>query len=44
LRLQALLNCLLICCSSVFQAKAHDLVAIDAVRRYERRFVFIVGM
>jgi hypothetical protein len=44
LRLQALLNCLLICCSSVFQAKGDDLVAIDAMRCYERRFVFVVGI
>jgi hypothetical protein len=24
------------------QAKGHDLVAVDAVRCYERRFVFVV--
>jgi hypothetical protein len=44
LGLQALLDCLLICCSSVFQAKGHDLVAVDVVRRYERRFDFVVRM
>jgi hypothetical protein len=44
LGLQALLNCLLVCCSSVFQAKGHDLVAIDAMRSYECCFVFIVRM
>jgi hypothetical protein len=42
LRLQALLNCLLICCSSVFQPESHNLVAIDAMGRYERCFIFIV--
>jgi hypothetical protein len=35
LGLQALLDCLLVCYFSVFQAKGHDLVAIDVVRRYE---------
>jgi hypothetical protein len=44
LRLQALLNCLLICCFGVFQAKGHDLVAIDVVRGYERRFIFVIRM
>jgi hypothetical protein len=44
LGLQALLDCLLVCCSSIFQAKGHDLVAVDAMGRYERRFVFVVGM
>jgi hypothetical protein len=44
LGLQALLNCLLVCCSNIFQTKGHDLVVIDVVRRYERRFIFIVGM
>jgi hypothetical protein len=44
LGLQALLDCLLVCCSSVFQPKDHDLVAIDVVRRYERCFVFVVRM
>jgi hypothetical protein len=27
-----------------FQTKGHDLVAVDAVMRYERRFVFVVRM
>jgi hypothetical protein len=27
-----------------FQAKGHDLIAVDAVGRYERCLVFIVGM
>jgi hypothetical protein len=27
-----------------FQAKDHDLVEIDAMRRYERYFVFVVGV
>jgi hypothetical protein len=27
-----------------FQTKDHDLVAVDVVRRYERRFVFVVWM
>jgi hypothetical protein len=27
---------------SVFQAKGHDLVEIDVVRRYERCFIFVV--
>jgi hypothetical protein len=27
-----------------FQAKGHDLVAVDAVGRYERCFVFVVRM
>jgi hypothetical protein len=27
-----------------FQTKGHDLVAVDVVRRYERRFIFVVGM
>jgi hypothetical protein len=31
LGLQALLDFLLVCCSSVFQAKGHDLVAINAM-------------
>jgi hypothetical protein len=44
LGLQALLDCLLVCCSSVFQAKGHDLVAIDVVGRYECCFIFIVRM
>jgi hypothetical protein len=44
LGLQALLDCLLVGCSSVFQAKGHDLIAIDAVRCYERRFVFVIRM
>jgi hypothetical protein len=41
---EALLDHLLVCCSSVFQAKGHDLVAIDAVSCYDRCFVFVVGM
>jgi hypothetical protein len=36
LGLQTLLDRLLVCCSSIFRAKVHDLVAIDVVRRYER--------
>jgi hypothetical protein len=42
LGLQTLLDRLLICCSSVFQDKGHDLVAIDVVRHYERCFIFVV--
>jgi hypothetical protein len=42
LGLQALLDCLPVCCSNVFQPKGHDLVAVDAVGRYERCFVFVV--
>jgi hypothetical protein len=38
------MNCLLVCCSSVFQAKGHDLVVIDVVRRYEHSFIFVVKM
>jgi hypothetical protein len=41
---QTLLNRLLVSCCRIFQAKSHDFVAIDAMRRYERCFVFIVGM
>jgi hypothetical protein len=44
LRLQALLNFLLICCSNIFQAESHDLIAIDAMGHYEHCFVFVVGV
>jgi hypothetical protein len=44
LRLHALLDCLLICCSIVFKTKGHDLIAVDAMGRYERRLIFVVGM
>jgi hypothetical protein len=42
LQLQALLNCLLVGRTGVFQAKGHDLVAINAIGHYERRLVFII--
>jgi hypothetical protein len=42
LGLQTLLDRFLLCCSSVFQAKGHDLVAVDAVRSYECCFIFVV--
>jgi hypothetical protein len=42
LRLQELLDCLLVGCSGVFQAESHDLVSINAMRCYERCFIFDV--
>jgi hypothetical protein len=44
LRTQALLYRLLVGRTGVFQAKGHDLVAVDVVGCYERRLVFIVGV
>jgi hypothetical protein len=44
LGLQALLNCLLVGCSGVFQARGHDLIALDVVGCYERCLVFVVGV
>jgi hypothetical protein len=41
---QTLLDHFRLCCSRIFQAKGHDLAAIDAMRRYERCFVFVVRM
>jgi hypothetical protein len=42
LRLQTILNCLLVGRTDVFQAKGPDLVVVDAIGRYKPRFVFIV--
>ena len=44
LRLQALLDRLLVCGTNVFKAEGHDLVAIDAIRCDEHRLVLIVRL
>jgi hypothetical protein len=42
LRHQAFPYRLLVGGTSVFQAKDHDLIAVDVVMRYERHFVLVV--
>jgi hypothetical protein len=44
MRTQALLYRLLVGRTSVFQAKCHNLIAVDVVRHYECCLVFIVGV
>jgi hypothetical protein len=44
LRPQSLIYHLLICCSNIFEAKSHDLIAVDVMGRYECCFVFVVGI
>jgi hypothetical protein len=44
LGLQALLYRLLVGRANIFQANGHDLVAVDVVGCYERRFVLVIGV